>query len=154
MEDLSANLGFTHSQVKQRIKLICLSRATRTSSLSFRNHMDHKLRVSLAFFFFFFLRRTGITRNLENGLSVFPTLIWERALPILRTRSDLRSWSVLSSDLLHTACSCSQTCQSDCTWCHSLTWFCQNNLFFVANYQRTIGKEWKKKVPFCWILLL
>ena len=54
MEDLSANLGFTHSQVKQRIKLICLSKAIRTSSSSFRNHMDHKLSIYLACFFFFF----------------------------------------------------------------------------------------------------
>lgn len=66
MEDLSANLGFTHSQVKQRIKLICLSRAIRTSSLSFRNHMDHKLSIYLAFYFF--ESRTGIMRHLENGV--------------------------------------------------------------------------------------
>lgn len=45
VEDISANLGFAHSQVKQRIKLVCLSRAIRTSSLSFRNHMDHKLSI-------------------------------------------------------------------------------------------------------------
>lgn len=48
---ISANPGFSKSQAKQGIKLICLSAALRTSSLSLRNHTDHNLSIYLAFSF-------------------------------------------------------------------------------------------------------
>lgn len=137
-----------HSQSsKAKIRLICLSRAIRTSSLSFRNHTDHKLNIYLA-------SVSQGTLRMESPISL--ALIWDGALLHLRTWSELCSWSVLRDELLHTTYSCqsSQICQSDYTWSHSLIGFCQNNLIFVANYQRTIGKKGKKNVSFCWLLLL
>lgn len=146
---ISANLGFTRSQAKQGIKLICLSAALGTSSLSLRNHIDYNLSIYLPFFFW------------KNWYCEAPWE-WTFWLPCL----DLRGSTTDLEDMVRLVQlisikrwtpshhQSSQICQTNYTQSHSLTWFCQNNLLFVANDQRNIGKEWKKNVPFCWLILL